>query len=244
MWSMITFVIILLIALAVLAMYAKRHHLTPSTGAKINRSERPNTALLIIDLQEDFTTGTGKHTYAPDLVDRLIKAINDLVQTANANGTPVISIRQTFSGVLMKSLAKFVNKGRGNPKSNGLDLDDRINGDIDHDIVKSRADAFTEVELEKVLDRQKVGKLIIVGLDGDYCVNATMQAALNRGYDVSFSDATTLALNTGTWKKTKARLSAQGAHGAIHQDAPHVEHDENANEDDVQTSDEKSRETA
>src|SRR5690606_14771516 len=117
--------------------------------------------------QEDFTLATGKNAYDPALVDKTISAINELVLIANETGQPVISVRQIFKGLYINLLVKFLNKGRGGPKSAGLDLDARLNGDIDHDITKARADAFSEPELEKVLERQKIGKLQIVGLDGN-----------------------------------------------------------------------------
>lgn len=217
MWSAITVIIFLLIALIAYSIFEFRRHLTPSTGKKIDLSKRPNSALLIVDLQDDFTKATGKNSYAPELVDNFITAINKLVDTANKNGAPVISVRQTFRGWFMNTLFKLVNKGRGTQCSTGLDLDDRVNGDIDHDIIKSRADSFSEPELDRVLDSQNVGKLIIVGLDGDFCVNATMRSALNRGYEVAFSDATTLALNPDSWKKTRAKLIAGGASDTIPQ---------------------------
>ena len=223
MWSVITLIVILLIGAIAYTLYGHRHHLAPSKGKKINLSERPNSALLIIDVQEDFTSSDGKHAYPADMVDKLITAINELVEAANANGSPVISIRQTFRGWYVNFLVKMLNEGRGSPKSKGLDLDNRINGDIDHDIVKACADSFTEPELDRVLDSQKVGKLIIVGLDGDFCVKATMQAALNRGYDVSFSDATTLALHPKKWERTKALLTARGASNNTDQDTQVVD---------------------
>jgi len=240
MWSLITLIVVLLVGAIAYAIYGHRHHLAPSTGKKINLPKRPNSALLIVDLQEDFTNATGKNAYDPDLVEKRIAAINDLVETANANGYPVISIRQTFRGWYMNLLMKLLNEGRGSPKSEGLDLDARINGDIDHDIVKARADGFSEPELDRVLDQQKVGKLIIVGLDGDYCVNATMQAALNRGYEVSFSDATTLALNPDNWKKTKSRLTARGASEGLRPLTPTADNDETGDGE----TESRSRETA
>ena len=186
MWSVITLIVILLVGAIAYTIYGQRHHLAPSKGKKINLAERPNSALLIVDVQEDFTSSDGKHAYPADMVDKLISAINKLVEAANANGTPVISIRQTFRGWYMNFIMKLLNEGRGSPKSKGLDLDERVNGDIDHDIVKARADGFSEPELDRVLDRQKVGKLIIVGLDGDFCVKANMQAALKLQVELGF----------------------------------------------------------
>ncbi|MBO6802343.1 MAG: cysteine hydrolase family protein, partial [Thalassospira sp.] len=98
MWSVITLIVILLVGAIAYTIYGQRHHLAPSKGKKINLAERPNSALLIVDVQEDFTSSDGKHAYPADMVDKLISAINKLVEAANANGTPVISIRQTFRG--------------------------------------------------------------------------------------------------------------------------------------------------
>ncbi len=210
MWLLIGIGTVIILALVAYTIYGHKRHTTPSKGQKIDLSQRPNSALLIIDLQEDFTLATGKNAYDPALVDKTISAINELVLIANETGQPVISVRQIFKGWYINILVRLLNKGRGGPKSPGLDLDARLNGDIDHDITKARADAFSAPELEKVLERQKVGKLQIVGLDGNYCVQSTIQAAINRGYDVSFSDAAILAVNPAVWQKTRARLTARG----------------------------------
>ncbi|WP_336081322.1 cysteine hydrolase [Thalassospira sp. CH_XMU1448-2] len=215
MWFALLIIPILIVALIAYTIYGHHRHLTASTGAPIETELRPNTAVLIVDLQEDFTSDTAKNAYPADKLHNALVAINDLVETANANDIPVISIRQKFDGFYINLLVKLLNEGRGSASSTGLSLDDRIDGDIDHDIVKSRADAFHEPELDRVLARHDVGKLIIVGLDGDYCVNATIQGALNRGYDISISDATTLALNPESWLKTKSRLIAAGVHDGI-----------------------------
>ncbi|WP_073954633.1 cysteine hydrolase [Thalassospira sp. TSL5-1] len=212
MWPAVLLAILLLAGIIGYTIYGYRRHLESTTGQKIDLNARPNSALLIIDLQEDFTKATGKNAYDPVLIKNAIAAINDLVTLANQNGHPVISVRQTFSGWYMNLLVKLLNNGRGGPKSDGLDIDTRLDGDIDHDIVKSCADAFREPELEKALVQQKVGKLTIVGLDGNYCVNSTINAALNRGYDVSFSDAATLAISPANWQKAKSHLLARGAH--------------------------------
>lgn len=217
MWIAILTFAALLIALIAYTIYGHRRHLAPSTGIPIDKAARPNTAVLIIDLQDDFTSETSKHAYPADVMAKTINAINDLVEATNETGTPVISVRQEFKGWYINLLVKLLNEGRGGAKSDGLDLDGRIDGDIDHDIVKARADAFHEEKLDRILDQHRVGKLIIVGLDGDYCVNATITGALNRGYEVSFSDATTLALNATTWQKTKSRLIASGAKDGISQ---------------------------
>lgn len=215
MWSAILIIAAVIATLMAYTAYGHHRHLAASTGTSIDPASRPNTALLIIDFQEDFTSASAKQAYSTKSIESTLAAINALVETANENGTPVISVRQKFDGWYINLLVRLLNEGRGGASSDGLDLDARIDGDIDHDIVKSRADAFHEEKLDRILAQHGVGKLIVVGLDGEYCVNATITGALNRGYDVSFSDATTLTLNSDNWQKVKSRLIAAGAKDGI-----------------------------
>ena len=54
---------------------------------------------------------------------------------------------------------------------------------------ESRPPLFSNPELDAYLRAQQVSHLLVVGLDGAYCVNATTQGALNRGYKVTlYSD--------------------------------------------------------
>lgn len=54
-------------------------------------------------------------------------------------------------------------------------------------------DAFETGELDTLLDSSDVGKLRLVGLDMNYCVQKTALAARNRGYEVTVVKEGTLA---------------------------------------------------
>jgi len=50
---------------------------------------------------------------------------------------------------------------------------------------KNRSDAFSTLDLDAYLRENKVDQLLLTGLDGAYCVDATAHGALNRGYQVT-----------------------------------------------------------
>lgn len=52
-------------------------------------------------------------------------------------------------------------------------------------ITKNRSDAFSTPELDAYLREYHVDQLLLTGLDGAYCVDATARGALNRGYQVT-----------------------------------------------------------
>lgn len=59
-------------------------------------------------------------------------------------------------------------------------------------VEKSYRDAFEDTDLEQVLSRLGVGRLIVTGAQTDMCVRSTLHGALVRGYDATLvSDAHT-----------------------------------------------------
>lgn len=80
---------------------------------------------------------------------------------------------------------------------------------------KNRSDAFSSHELDSYLRANQVNRLLLTGLDGAYCVNATARGALNRGYQVSlFPDG--IATESGTtieklaqgWREAGAQVKS------------------------------------
>ena len=55
---------------------------------------------------------------------------------------------------------------------------------------KDKGDAFSNLKLDSILISQEVNRLVFTGLDLGQCVKNTIQAALNRKYDICLiSDA-------------------------------------------------------
>ena len=126
---------------------------------------RPNTALLVIDVQN----GVVKGAYARDAV---VANIGSLVDKARLASVPVIWVRHSS-----EQLAK------------GSD-DWRIVAELmpaagEPVIEKTYGDAFEDTTLESVLARLGVGRLVVAGAQTDACIRSTLHGAFVRGYDVT-----------------------------------------------------------
>jgi nicotinamidase-related amidase len=78
----------------------------------------------------------------------------------------------------------------------------------DHVLVKRVQDAFETGELDALLQRCDVGRLRLVGLDMNYCVQKTALAARNRGFDVTVVKEGTLA--AAPTESAKKQMSSAG----------------------------------
>lgn len=170
----------------------------PTRGQPIG-AERGGTALLLIDLQVEYLDGS-----LPDTPVRLA-AIEDLAAEAKEAGWPVIAIRHGWQTASTRLLARLAMKGKGIAWGNGTELHPSIEGLADYVVTKDRQDAFSNPELDRLLDRLQVGWLIIAGLDGVYCVAKTAAGALNRDYRVSVPDGVVLTSEPARWQKWLAK---------------------------------------
>ena len=152
----------------------------PTTGPQIDAYSTPRTALLIIDIQEDYTGPQAKKRYRDG--DRIVAASNILLEQARLKGMPVVYIENVIDNPLIKLFAGGVNA----PGAPGTAMDRRLlKIPAAGTFTKNRPDAFSNPELDAFLRRNQVNRLLVTGLDGAYCVNATTRGALNRGYKVT-----------------------------------------------------------
>jgi nicotinamidase-related amidase len=93
--------------------------------------------------------------------------------------------------------------------SEGAALDRRLKVVSDFNIPKQKQDAFSNSILDSILIANQVNKLYITGLDAGFCVNSTIEAALNRGYELTvISDAViseTDSLKVQVFKRLKTK---------------------------------------
>jgi nicotinamidase-related amidase len=142
-------------------------------------TDRPNTALLIVDVQ------TGVVAKAHDR-DAVIANIAALADRARGEGAPVIWVRheneQLVPGQDAWQIAPELVPRAGEP------------------IVEKRyGDSFEATTLEPLLAELGVGKLLVAGAMTDQCIRSTLHGALARGYDtVLVKDAHTTE-DMSTW---------------------------------------------
>lgn len=154
---------------------------TPTTGPKISAYTAPAKALLVIDVQEDYTGVKGLKPPLLRNAEGPINVINRLIDGAQRSGMQVVYIRQLFDNNIITRT--FVSRTiEGLP---GTELDSRIKVINTNDFTKKISDAFSNPRLGEFLIAHRVNELYLVGLDGAYCVHKTALGALNRGYEVT-----------------------------------------------------------
>lgn len=181
---------------------------TATKGPLIDLANRRGEAIVIIDVQEDFTS---EKTYPADAVEAVLSRINALAKNARRQGVPVINVRHVFKGAYVNFLVRLLSGGRGGSGSSGLGRDPRLQLEEAAEFVKNCGDAFSNPAFGHWLDQHNIGKLVIAGLDGNACVKSTADGALNRGYQVQIVDSAVLAHSASSWDKQKARLELRGA---------------------------------
>jgi len=128
-------------------------------------------ALLIIDVQLGMF-----HDDAPvHKGEDLLSTIGDLIARARAAEIPVIYIQHTG--------------GRGHrlePGTPGWPIHPAI-APVDGELIvhKHYPDSFQETNLHEELKARGIGRLIIAGIQTEYCVDTTCRRARSLGYDVT-----------------------------------------------------------
>jgi nicotinamidase-related amidase len=133
---------------------------------------RPNTALLVVDVQNGVVGGAHER-------DAVVANIDTLVDKARRAQVPVVWVQHSD-----EQLARDSDDWRIVPELTPDDAEPLVE--------KHYADAFEDTTLETVLSGLEVGRLVVAGAQTDECVRSTLHGAVVRGYDATLvSDAHT-----------------------------------------------------
>jgi nicotinamidase-related amidase len=135
-------------------------------------ADRPNAALLVIDVQNDVVAGAHDR-------DGVVANIARVVDKARTEGVPVVWVQHNDD-----NLRRDTDGWQYVPELNPRGEEPLIH--------KNFGDSFEATELEQVLALRKVGRLVVTGAQTDACIRSTLHGAIVRGYDVTLvSDAHT-----------------------------------------------------
>jgi nicotinamidase-related amidase len=133
---------------------------------------RPNTALIVIDVQNGVVAGNHER-------DTVVANIGSVVEKAREAEIPVVWVQHDDQG-----LTKGSDDWQIVPELAPDDSEPRIE--------KQYGDSFEGTNLENVLSGLGVGRLVVTGAQTDMCIRSTLHGALARGYDATLvSDAHT-----------------------------------------------------
>jgi nicotinamidase-related amidase len=128
-------------------------------------SQRPNTALMVIDVQNGVVVGGHDR-------DGVVGNIGALVDRARAEQVPVVWVQHSDDGLEQGS-------------DDWQIVDELSPGDGEPVVQKHYGDSFEATDLEDVLAARGVGRVVVTGAQSDACIRATLHGALVRGYDVT-----------------------------------------------------------
>jgi nicotinamidase-related amidase len=133
---------------------------------------RPNTALLVVDVQKGVLGGAHER-------DKVVANVGNLVEKARRERVPVVWVQHSDKGLV---------KGSDDWRI----VPELTPGDAEPLVEKNYGDSFEDTTLETVLSGLGVGRLVVVGAQTDMCIRSTLHGALVRGYDATLvSDAHT-----------------------------------------------------
>jgi nicotinamidase-related amidase len=136
--------------------------------------DRPKTALLVIDVQNGVVAQAHER-------DTVVARIRTLVDRARDEGVPVIWVQHSGDQLAQGSDAWHYVPELTRQESEPL-------------VAKTFGDSFEGTDLEWVLARAGVGRLVVTGAQTDACIRSTIHGAFTRGYDVTLvGDAHTTA---------------------------------------------------
>lgn len=129
-------------------------------------------ALLVIDVQKDVVANALQ-------TSQVVSKINSLISRARESNVPVIWVQHSDE-YLVKDSA-------------GWEIVDELKPlPSEIRIYKTHSSSFVETDLQANLERLGAKTLIVTGAQTDYCVNATSNAGIELGYQVTLvSDAHT-----------------------------------------------------
>jgi nicotinamidase-related amidase len=135
--------------------------------------DRPNTALLVVDVQNGVVTGAHER-------DAVVANVGTLVAKARQEHVPVVWVQHSDDDGLTQG-------------SDAWQIVPELTRDEAEPLVaKTYGDSFEDTTLEDVLAGLQVGRLVVVGAQTDECIRSTLHGAIVRGYDATLvSDAHT-----------------------------------------------------
>jgi nicotinamidase-related amidase len=135
-------------------------------------SDRPNTALLVIDVQNGVVRDTHDR-------DNVVANVAGVVGKARDAGVPVVWVQHSGDNLPRDSEAWQL-------------VPELVRSDPEPLVHKRYGDAFEETDLETVLSDRGIGSLFVAGCQTDECIRSTLHGAITRGYDATLvSDAHT-----------------------------------------------------
>lgn len=150
---------------------------------------KSNTALLIVDMQNDFVLPGASACIAgaQKSVPNIVKVLGHFRQRKYPVFHVIRNYRADGSDVEKFRLEGFLNKkGYVVPNTKGSDIIDELKPlENEYTIIKNRFSGFMNTELDYMLRRLNIENIVVTGTQYPNCIRATIFDAVSLGYDVT-----------------------------------------------------------
>jgi nicotinamidase-related amidase len=162
---------------------------------------------MVVDMQTCYL-----NTYRnQDYLRERIGAVNRAISEARAHGLPVIFTEHEFTGFFTRLTIRLLMKGAGLRGCEGFSTDPRIDRSADDALyLKFKEDLFSVESLVERLRRDGVGRILLAGQDGMYCIKGSARGGRKLGYEVTVLDSGVLTCNERKWRAEKLALKSIG----------------------------------
>lgn len=149
------------------------------SGGDGGESTEMKSALLVIDVQNEYFTGKLPVTYPAGSLDNIIRAI----KAARKKNIPVIAVQHSSPSMDAATFRKGTEEWKLHSKIE--------EAGYDHLIEKNLPGSFTGTDLEAWLRERDIDTVVITGYMTQMCCDTTARQAVHLGFSVKFlSDAT------------------------------------------------------
>ncbi len=129
------------------------------------------TALVLIDIQEDYFPGGAMELVGP------INACEAASRLLNAFRLKDLTIIHIQHIAIREGSTFFV------PGTRGININDNVKPLVGETVIKKHyPNSFRETELNNVLNNKEIGRIVVCGMMSHMCVDATVRDAFDRGY--------------------------------------------------------------
>jgi nicotinamidase-related amidase len=167
-----------------------------SGGVASFKIDPKRSALIVVDMIEEFTKPHYCPSWIPDATEQLPK-IKELIDTCRSLGVPIVYTCYAFLPNYVDANPYFRNGWtpldrfddyEGPPLCTKESIDPAIKPNYEHDIIiaKPSYGAFTNTPLDYALKNLGVDTVVICGTMTNYCCGTTAREAHAHGYKVVF----------------------------------------------------------
>jgi nicotinamidase-related amidase len=166
------------------------------------------SALLIIDVQKDFTQSSGRLPVDLNHAEQMIANINAIVASTDRETLLPIYIGNEFRPLDPLNIFRNFAAIRG---TEGCGLDPRLKIVGDMYFSKEEGDSLSNPALVSFLRQSKIDHLYLTGLQAEACVYRTFRGALKHGFSCSVIEDAIASKTEAKRQSMLKKFASQGA---------------------------------